>query len=72
MDQRFNLRLLNTEARLQTQVSPFGIRRVKSDIGTGFCPSTSVFPCPCHSPGAPYFFIYHRLYLIAEVDRVVK
>jgi hypothetical protein len=49
MAQAVSRRPLTAEAR----VSPRGICGGQSGIGTGFSPSTSVFPCQFHSTGAP-------------------
>jgi hypothetical protein len=53
MAQAVSRRLLTAEARVRSRVSPFGICGGQSGNGTGFSPSTSVFPCQFHSTGAP-------------------
>jgi hypothetical protein len=53
MSQAVSRRLLTTEARVRSRVRPCGICGEQSSTGTGFSPSTSVFPCQVHSIGAP-------------------
>ena len=53
MAQAVSRRPLIAEARLRSGVSPCGIGGRQIGTGTGFSPSTSVFPCQFHSTGAP-------------------
>jgi hypothetical protein len=53
MAQTHSRRPLTAEARVQSWVSPCGICSGQSGTGTGFSPSTSVFPCQFNSTGAP-------------------
>jgi hypothetical protein len=43
---------VTAEERVRSQLSPFEIRSGETDTGTGFCPSTSVFPRHYHSSNA--------------------
>jgi hypothetical protein len=53
MAQAVSRRPLTAEARVRSRASLCGICDGQSDTGTGFSPSTSVFPCQFHSTGAP-------------------
>jgi hypothetical protein len=53
MAQAVSRRPLTAETRLRSWVSPCGICGGQSGTGTGFFPSTSVFPCQFHSTDAP-------------------
>jgi hypothetical protein len=53
MAQAVNRPPLTAEAQVRSWVSPYGICGEESGTGTGFSPSTSVFPCQFHSTGAP-------------------
>jgi hypothetical protein len=49
MVQVVSLRPLTADARVRAPVNACGICGGQSDTGTGFSPSTSVFPCQYHS-----------------------
>jgi hypothetical protein len=49
MAQVITLRLLTAEAQVRARVNPCGICGGQNGSGTGFSPSSSVFPCQYHS-----------------------
>jgi hypothetical protein len=53
MAQAVSRQPLTEETRVRSRVSPCGICGGQSGTGTGFSPSSSVFPCHFHSTGAP-------------------
>jgi hypothetical protein len=53
MAQAVSRRPLTAEVRVRSRVGQCGISGGQSGTGTGFSPSTSVFPCQFHSTGAP-------------------
>jgi hypothetical protein len=53
MAQAVSRRHLTAEARIRSLVSPCWICGGQSGTGTGFSPSTSVFPYQFNSTGAP-------------------
>jgi hypothetical protein len=53
MAQAVSRRHLAAEARVRFRLSPCGICGGQNGTGTGFSPSTSVFPCQFHSTVAP-------------------
>jgi hypothetical protein len=52
MAQAVSRRPLTAEARFRSRLCPYGICGGQSGTGTGFSPSTSVFPCNFHFTGA--------------------
>jgi hypothetical protein len=55
-------RLLTAEAPVRSHVRPRQIHGGQSGTGTGFSPSTSVFPCQYHSINAPHSSSSTRCY----------
>jgi hypothetical protein len=53
MSQAVSRQPLTAEVRVRFRVNPRGICGGQSGTGTGFSPSTSVFPCQFNSTGAP-------------------
>jgi hypothetical protein len=53
MAQAVSRRPVTAEARVRSRLSPCGICGGQSGTGTGFPPSTSVFPCKFYSTGFP-------------------
>jgi hypothetical protein len=53
MAQAVSRRPLTAEAQGRSRVSPCGFSGGQSGTGTGFYPSTSVFPCQFNSTSAP-------------------
>jgi hypothetical protein len=49
MAQAVSLRPLTAESRVRACVNPCGIYGGQSGTGTGFSPSSSLFPCQYHS-----------------------
>jgi hypothetical protein len=55
MAQAVSRRPLTAEAWVRSRVSPCWICGGQGGTGTGFHPSSSVFPCQFHSTGAPLY-----------------
>jgi hypothetical protein len=64
MAQAVSRRPPTAEARVRSWVSPCGIYGGQNGTGTGFFPSTSVFPCQFHSTGAPLLGKGQRIIII--------
>jgi hypothetical protein len=54
MAQAVSRRSPTAEARVRSRVGPCWIYGGQRGTGTGFYPSTTVFPCQFHSTGAPF------------------
>jgi len=63
---------LTEEVLVQSEARPCGRFGGKSGTKTGFSFVTLVFPCQYQCTRAPYSFIYHKRYVILEIDSVVK
>jgi hypothetical protein len=57
MAQVVSRRPVSSEARVRARVNPCGISGGQSGTGTGFSPSSSVFPCQYHSTFAIQIYI---------------
>jgi hypothetical protein len=65
MAQAVSCRPPTAEDRVRSRLSPCGVCGGQSGNGTGFSPSTSVFPCQFHSNGAPLLGKRQKIIIIA-------
>jgi hypothetical protein len=72
MAQAVSRRPSTAESRVRSRVSPCGVCGGQSGTGTGFSPSTLVFPCQFHSTGAPLLVKLSKKLLIFITGFVQK
>jgi hypothetical protein len=63
---------LTIEAGLSLRPVPYVICGVQSDSGTGYFPSTSVFPCRYQTTIDPYSITCHPRYVTLATESVVQ
>jgi hypothetical protein len=72
MAQAVSRRPLTAEARVRAQVSARGICSGQSGAGTGFSPSSSVFPCQYHSTVARHTHVSSGGWTIGQLVAAVQ
>jgi hypothetical protein len=72
MAQAVSRRPLTAEARVRAQVSARGIYSGQSGTGTGFSPSSSVFPCQYHSTVARHTHVSPGEWTIGQLVAAVQ
>jgi hypothetical protein len=72
MAQAVNCQPLTMEEQVQAQISPCGVCGVQSATGTGFSPSTAVFPYQYHSLSFHQCSILTFIYSLRNQDTWAK